>query len=74
MGLYTGGLIFGGGGGAYIRNGVNVSEFDGLIDGGGAYIRGAYIWKFTVYVLWILPLQVFTCKYINITLLHNMVR
>ena len=36
MGLYTGGFIFGG---AYIWNGVNVSNSDGLIDG-GAYIRG----------------------------------
>ena len=36
MGLYTGGLIFGG---AYIWNGVNVSNLMGLYTG-GAYIRG----------------------------------
>ncbi len=30
MGLYTGGLIFWGGGKAYTRNGVNVSNLMGL--------------------------------------------
>ena len=38
MGLYTGGLIFGG---AYLWNGVNVSNLMGLYTGGGG---GAYIW------------------------------
>ena len=34
-GLYSGGLIFGGGGGAYIRNGLNVSNLMGLYLGVG---------------------------------------
>jgi hypothetical protein len=37
VGLYSGGLIFGGG--AYIWNEVSVSTCGGLIHG-GAYIRG----------------------------------
>jgi hypothetical protein len=35
VGLYLGGLIFGGGGGAYIWNEVSVSTCGGLIFGGG---------------------------------------
>ena len=45
MGLYSGGLIFGGAyirGGAYIWNDVSVSTCGGLIHGGRAYIVGAY--------------------------------
>jgi hypothetical protein len=38
VGLYLGGLIFGGG--AYIWNEVSVSTRGGLIHGEGAYIRG----------------------------------
>ena len=40
VGLYSGGLIFGG---AYIWNEVSVSTCGGLIHGGGAYIRGGLI-------------------------------
>ena len=43
MGLYSGG-----GGRAYIRNGVNVSNLMGLQTGGGLIFGGAYIRKFTV--------------------------
>jgi hypothetical protein len=43
VGLYSGGLIFGGG--AYIWNEVSVSTCGGLIWGGGAYSR-----RFTVYI------------------------
>jgi hypothetical protein len=48
----TGGGGGGGGGGvSYIRNGIRVSEYGGLIHG-VLYWRGggAYIWRFTVYV------------------------
>ena len=46
MGLYSGGLIFGG---AYIWNEVSVSTCGGLIHGGGGLIfGGAYSRKFTV--------------------------
>jgi hypothetical protein len=40
VGLYSGGLIFGG---AYIWNEVSVSTCGGLIHGGGLYLGGAYI-------------------------------
>jgi hypothetical protein len=48
VGLYSGGLIFGGG--AYNWNEMGVSTCGGLIHGGG-YIRGgvAYIRRFTVF-------------------------
>ena len=41
---YSGGLIFGGGGGAYIWNEVSVSTCGGLIHG-GAYIRGGGLYS-----------------------------
>ena len=52
VGLYSGGLIFGGGGlysgGAYIWNEVSVSTCGGLIHGGGLIFGGAYSRRFTV--------------------------
>jgi hypothetical protein len=50
--LIFGGLIFGWAyirGGAYIWNEVSVSTCGGVIHGGGAYIRGDYSRRFTVY-------------------------
>ena len=43
VGLYSGGLIFGGGGGAYIWNEVSVSTCGGLIHRGGLYSGGGLI-------------------------------
>jgi hypothetical protein len=43
VGLYSGGLIFGGR--AYIWNEVSVSRCGGLIHGGGAYIRGGGLYS-----------------------------
>jgi hypothetical protein len=55
VGFYSGGLIFGGGGGAYLWNDVRVSIWGGLIfvgayirGGGGLYSGGAYSRRFTV--------------------------
>ena len=50
MGLYTGKLIFGGGG-AYIRNGLSVSEMVGLYLGELIFGGGAYNRRFTVFLL-----------------------
>jgi hypothetical protein len=51
VGLYSGGLIFGGGG-AYIWNEVSISTCGALIHGGGAYIR-----RFTVCRIICMPMQ-----------------
>jgi hypothetical protein len=48
VGLYSGGLIFGG---AYIWNEVSVSTCGGLIHGGLIFGGGAYIRRFTVTAL-----------------------
>ena len=45
VGLYSGGLIFGGGG--YIWNEVSLSTCGGLIHGGGLIFGGGYIRRFT---------------------------
>jgi hypothetical protein len=60
VGLYSGGLIFGGG--AYIWNEVSVSTCGELIHGGGLIFGGAYSRRFTVGVFHVVtesyPVQV----------------
>ena len=55
MGLYTGGLIFGGG--VCIQNGLSISEYGGLIhwEGGGGYIQRFVLKGFSLSPLVVLP-------------------
>jgi hypothetical protein len=62
-GLYSGGLIFGGG--AYIWNEVSVSTCGGLIHGGGACIRGPIVGG-----LWYVCIEVRTLLIIFTMVVH----